>query len=32
MMIKRKMIAKDIAVTVTDLPNNKKAVTLTVVR
>jgi hypothetical protein len=32
MMIKRKMIAKDITITVTDLPNNKKAVTLTVVR
>lgn len=32
MMIKRKMVAKDITVTVTDLPNNKKAVTLTVVR
>jgi hypothetical protein len=32
MMIKRKMVAKDIAVTVTDLPNNKKGVTLTVVR
>jgi hypothetical protein len=32
MMIKKKMTAKDIAVTVTDLPNNKKAVTLTVVR
>jgi hypothetical protein len=32
MMIKRKMVAKDIAVAVTELPNNKKAVTLTVVR
>jgi TolA-binding protein len=32
MMIKRKMVAKDITVTVVDLPNNKKAVTLTVVR
>jgi hypothetical protein len=32
MMIKRKLVAKDIVVAVTDMPNNKKAVTLTVVR
>jgi hypothetical protein len=32
MMIKRKLKAKDIAVAVADAPNNKKAVTITVVR
>jgi hypothetical protein len=32
MMIKRKLKAKDITVTVVDAPNNKKAVTITVVR
>jgi hypothetical protein len=31
-MIKRKLTAKDIAVAVVDAPNNKKAITLTVVR
>jgi hypothetical protein len=31
-MIKRKLVAKDITVTVADAPNNKKAVTITVVR
>ena len=32
MMVKRKMIAKDITVVAKDLPDNKKAVTLTVIR
>jgi len=32
MMIKRKLVAKNIEVTAVDAPNNKKAVTITVVR
>jgi hypothetical protein len=32
MMIKRKLIAKNIEISLVDVPNNKKAVTITVVR